>query len=304
MKFSAVIPVYKNHSLFLKNLKHNLKFLRGVEIVVVDDDPNSDLRERLKEFNVIYLKNEKNLGFSATVNRGVKKANGEIVLLLNTDVKILKLDFSLLEKQFIFEKDLFAVSFLQVDKGEKLGRNFLYWRRGFFHHTKVNNFFEGINSWAEGGACAIDKKKFIEIGGFLEELYSPFYWEDIDLSYRAWKAGYKIFFVPDFKVEHLHESTIGKYFKKDRVKAIAYRNSFLFIWTNLKDKNLLIEHLFSLPFALVKVSLKDPLFFKGFLSSLRYIPKVIEIRRRLGKIFRVSDKKILDLFKKELDQER
>ncbi|PJE58197.1 MAG: glycosyltransferase family 2 protein, partial [Candidatus Portnoybacteria bacterium CG10_big_fil_rev_8_21_14_0_10_36_7] len=45
------------------------------------------------------------------------------------------------------------------------------------------------------------------LNGF-DELYSPFYWEDIDLSYRAWKTGYTVLFDPQVLVEHHHETTI------------------------------------------------------------------------------------------------
>ena len=55
--------------------------------------------------------------------------------------------------------------------------------------------------WVNGGSGAFRKSIWEDLGGF-DELYNPFYWEDIDLSYRAKKAGYKIIYVPTAKVYH------------------------------------------------------------------------------------------------------
>ena len=60
---------------------------------------------------------------------------------------------------------------------------------------------------------------WLKLGG-MDTLYSPFYWEDIDLSYRAWKSGYQILYDPNIIVEHHHESTIAKYFDKKKVSDI------------------------------------------------------------------------------------
>ena len=42
-----------------------------------------------------------------------------------------------------------------------------------------------------GGSCAFDRRKFLELGGF-DELLRPFYLEDTDLGYLAWKRGWKV----------------------------------------------------------------------------------------------------------------
>ena len=39
-----------------------------------------------------------------------------------------------------------------------------------------------------GGSCAFDRQKLLELGGF-DPLFAPFYLEDTDLSYLAWKRG-------------------------------------------------------------------------------------------------------------------
>ena len=46
-----------------------------------------------------------------------------------------------------------------------------------------------------GGSCAFDRRKFLELGGF-DELLAPFYLEDTDLGYLAWKRGWKVLYQP------------------------------------------------------------------------------------------------------------
>lgn len=121
--------------------------------------------------------------------------------------------------------------------------------------------------------------------------YSPFYWEDIDLSYRAWKSGYVVLFDPSVTVIHHHESTIGTQFKKEYVRSIAYRNQFLFIWKNITDTKLILSHILMLPVNLMYYAIKGEFaFVKGFYLALSFLPR---IKRRTALM---SDKEVLQNF--------
>ncbi len=266
---SVIIPTYRNKDLFISNLKHNIPYLKNTEIIVVNDNPEISLKKDLSQFgNIILLENKKNLGFGKSVNKGVKRATQPYIMLLNNDV-LLK-DDSFLKAKFHFQnKKVFAIGFAQKEKdGSIVGKNRFFWRRGLFFHQKADYLNRGENGWAEGGACIIDKNKFEKLGGF-DSIYSPFYWEDIDLSYRARKAGYSILFDPNIIVEHYHESTIGKYFSRDFVKTIAFRNQFLFMWKNTTIKEKLTHFLF-LPFNICYYLLKGEFaFLKGFFQAIK-----------------------------------
>jgi len=294
---SVIIPVYKNINLFIKNLNHNLPFLKDCQIIIVNDDPQTSLKKELKSYkNIILIENKENLGFGRAVNCGVQKAKNQYLMLINSDVVLN--DTSYLTGLNHFKlKNVFAVSFAQKEKdGTIVGKNRVYWNRGFLNHQRATNLDLGINSWAEGGACLIDKKKFLALHGF-DPLYTPFYWEDIDLSYRAWKTGYKIIFDPRILIEHPHETTIGKYFTKPQIKTIAYRNQLIFIWKNLTDCRLICQHLFSLPGTILKSLLKfEFVFLFAFIKTLILLPKIIFRRLEQKKSFIVSDKTILKLF--------
>lgn len=297
MKLSVVIPTYKNTALLFHNLKHNLSFLKNCEVVIVNDDPSQSILQNLKHIDrtLKVVENKTNLGFGESVNKGVRQASSSYVMLLNSDV-VLR-DDSFYQAFLYFKKmpELFAVSFAQREKDASLvGKNRIFWNKGFFQHTKASNLDLGHNGWAEGGACIIDKKKFNYLKGF-DPLYYPFYWEDIDLSYRAWKQGYTVLFDPKIVVDHHHESTIGTYFTRSYIKTIAYRNQILFIWKNISDKTLVLSHVFFLlQYAIITLVKGEFAFIKGLLMAVRSIARIKKIKQPpLTK----TDHEILALFK-------
>lgn len=295
MNISVVIPVYKQTEQFLANLKVNSTFLKNVEIIVVNDDPTTSIATHLKEFDqVILIEHNENKGFGPTVNDGVKKAKGNFILLLNSDVLLQDNSYKKAIDAFT-DPSVFAVSFAQKEQnGEIVGKNRIYWKNGFILHSKAADLTSGINAWAEGGSCMIDKKKFEKLKGF-DDVYSPFYWEDIDLSYRAWKKGYTVQFDADIVVQHHHETTIGSLFKKKQIQQIAYRNQLLFHWKNITDTNLIFSFILHLHLFILKSIVKgNNTFLKGYIQALFKLPTAM--KGRFNNSFSESDNEILRKF--------
>ncbi|MGH9592510.1 MAG: glycosyltransferase, partial [Bryobacteraceae bacterium] len=94
-----------------------------------------------------------------------------------------------------------------------------------------------------GGSCAFDKRKFFELGGF-DPLLAPFYLEDTDLGYLAWKRGWKMLYQPASVVYHEHRGTIGKNFSESYIHSVLQRNFVLFTWKNMHDWRKLASHFF------------------------------------------------------------
>jgi len=295
---SIIIPTYMNKQ-FLSNTRMNIKFFSGCEVIIVNDNPKESLKNDLKEFkNIRLLENNSNLGFAQSINKGVRMATKKYVMLINDDV--LLLDDSFKKATYLFEKYplLFAVSFAQKEKDNSIvGKNILYWKRGLIFHAKAKNLKFGYSAWAEGGACLIDKNKFLQLGGF-DPIYAPFYWEDIDLCYQAWKKGFKILFDPKILVEHHHESTIGKYFSRKFIQTIAFRNQFIFVWKNISDLNLLLKHFLLLFYNLLYYSIvkRQSNFLRGFFQAVKDLPAIITRRKLTNKDRKERDKKILASF--------
>lgn len=303
MNISVIIPNYNGAKLLEKNLPKVLEavsfYKKGkAEIIIVDDASTDNSLDLVKDKNVVVLKNEKNLGFSSTVNKGVGKARGDIIVLLNTDVYPQENFLEPLLKRFE-DESVFAVGCLDksaeggkiVERGRGLGE----WKRGFLIHRRGE--VDKTNTlWVSGGSGAFRKSIWDKLGG-LNELYNPFYWEDIDLSYRALKSGYKIFFEPKSVVFHEHEKgSIKEKYTSSQIKAIAYRNQFIFVKENATDYDLKFKHLAWLLYHFIKALISgDKAFFIGYFKFLVLLPKVIKSSLNYQKLFIFSDKQVIEL---------
>lgn len=292
---SIIIPVYKNYEMFFQYLEVNKKYFDGCEVIIMNDYPQENISEQVKKIypKAIVINNEVNLGFAGNVNRGVLKSTRDFCFLMNSDVVLKNNTFLTALKHFEQDNSLFAVGFAQIEQNGKIvGANRAYFQNGLISHSalpsnQVTHNQLTINFWAEGGSSIFNKKKFIDLG-LLDEMFNPFYWEDIDLSYRAWKSGYKILYDPNIKVEHHHESTIGKYFDKSKILKTAFRNQLFFHWKNLTDKDLIIKHFINIP---------KFIFIPGFFDALVELPKILQERKKTIRLFVKTDKEILDIFK-------
>lgn len=285
LSISIIIPCWNSEALLKKNLPSVLAAAKkaGARVIVVDDhsqDSSVDYLESLKS-EITLLKNEKNLGFGETVNRGVSYAKSDLVSLLNTDVRPASNCFVNARKYFV-DKTVFAVGFNSNEGSMRVS-----WDRGLFHHFRGDN--TTISLWASGGQALFDRSKYLELGG-MDELYKPFYWEDTDLGYNAWKRGWKVLWGADCHCVHDHRvSVIGNNFEKDQVFKTAQRNQFLFIWKNISDRRLLLSHLFYLPLYLFKYP-------KTVFSALKLLPNALASRKKLSPYWKLSDQDILKLW--------
>ena len=235
---SVVIPNYNGLTLLPQVLPAVVAALQqcdiASEIIVVDDCSTDDSVELLKnDFPAIrVLRNEINSGFSVTANKGIFAAKYDWVLLLNSDVKLEPGYFAHLFKYTTEPNVLGVMGRIIGWDDEKIQDGAKY---PFFHGVKIKtsgNYLlkdeaamtNGLYSMYLSGANAfIHKKNFIDIGGF-NELFSPFYVEDFELSLRAWRLGYKCYFEYNAVCRHRTSATINSSGKRRSVKTIYNRN--------------------------------------------------------------------------------
>ena len=200
---SVIIPNFNGLNLFKTHLKNTVTFFNSVgitDIIIVDDASTDESTNYIAtQFpNITLIKNSSNQGFSVTCNAGAKEAKESILLFLNTDMLPRQLNPQLILEAFK-DPNLFAIS-PKIERKDNTGTIINeaittgFFKGGWFS-SEVNPDYESHNQaqsfpilWACGGACFIDKNKFNTLSGF-DTLYSPFYFEDLDLSYRAWKKG-------------------------------------------------------------------------------------------------------------------
>jgi len=149
--------------------------------------------------------------------------------------------------------------------------------------------------FAGGGAAMFNRQKFLELGGF-EPLLSPFYWEDVDLSYRAWKRGYVVLYEPRSLVRHQISSTIQN-FASHKVRSIQQRNRLIYHWINLHDKALLASHILWVTLLAATAPLRlQPEFVSAVLAALKLLTRIRERRREERARAQRSDREVYELF--------
>lgn len=265
---STVIPIYKNTGKFLALFKHNFPLLKNTQLIIVNDSPTEKPEPQILKIapQALVINNPKNLGFAKSMNIGVKKAQGDYLLFLNSDVKLLDNKFNQAIAEFKNNPRLFALTFAQIEaNGHLTGANQGSFYQGLFQHQERTSQSVSLNLWPEGGSSLLRKKYFLKLKGFDED-YSPFYWEDVDLGFRAQKKGWQTWFYPKIKVKHQHQTTIGQYYSQTKIKTIAFRNQLLFIWKNLSFGQQ-FQHWCLLPLILLK-NRNKPEYFNGFRQAL------------------------------------
>lgn len=317
MKISIVIPNYNGEDLLRQNMpfvydamSFYLKKYTGnnVEVIYADDGSQDKSSDIIEEFikkntasNIEYkiLKNKLNKGFSSTVNKGVQEATGEIVVLLNTDV-IPQQDFiAPLIESFDNEK-VFAVGCLDKSKenGKIIlrGRGLGKWDKGFLVHSR-GEATETNTLWVSGGSGAFKRSTWNILGG-MEILYDPFYYEDIDLSYRALKSGYRILFNPKSIVIHEHgKGSVVNTKRSEEIQAVVYRNQFLFVWLNATDITLIFSHIFWLPYHfIIALKTRNTAFLKGFFHAFILLPNIIKSNLKRRVFYKMTDAEVIGEF--------
>ncbi len=105
------------------------------------------------------------------------------------------------------------------------------------------------------GFGAFSREKFLKLGGY-DRRYLPGIMEDVDLSWRARQAGYKLLYEPRAVVYHIGQASFKKVFGENETSVIAHRNTFFFMWKNFRAPQFWFEHLFFLPLRLMAALLR------------------------------------------------
>lgn len=288
MKTAVIIPNWNGRRLLSKSLPAVLR-VGSDEIIIVDDASSDDsvsfIRKRYPEVKLIL--NKKNLGFAATVNRGVQAAHADVVFLFNSDVYPHK-DILKYVLPHFRNREVFGVSFNEGKFG---------WVKpkiedGFLNHSPGEDIRRAHQTfWVSGGSGAFRKSMWNKLGG-MDEIFTPFYWEDVDLSFRALRMGWKLVWEPRAKVNHQHEATINTaYFSQKYLVRIKERNHLIFQWKNLSVSWLLVKHLPSLLYRARK-----PGYFLVVLMALSKLPQIILRRMEDFGKYKFTDEEVIQKF--------
>ena len=252
---SVVIPNWNGRDLLGKYLPSVVAAMAGNpgnEIIVVDngstDGSAAFIRERFPEVKLLAL--DRNLGFGGGSNAGFRAASNDVVVLINSDMRVAP-DFLAPLLEGFRDDDVFAVA-CQIffadpaRRREETGLSEAHWRDGTLRvGHRIDEAITGLFPcfYGGGGSTAFDRQRFLEIGGF-DALLKPFYLEDTDVGYMAWKRGWKVMYQPASRVWHEHRGTIGKHYSREYVDSVYKKNFALFVWKNVHDWRKLSSHFF------------------------------------------------------------
>lgn len=243
MKISVIVTNFNGQKLLKKFLPVVFENSPEADEIIVTDDASKDgsikyldsLRSKYPKLKII--RHRKNIGFVANSNQAVKATSGDLVVLLNNDINP---QFNYIKNclKHFQDSTIFGVGFAEI--GNENWAH-LFWKEGYVQYNQgipVNETH--ITGWLSGGSSIIRKEYFLKLGGF-DTIYKPFYTEDVDLGYRAWKSGYKLIWEPKARVYHQHESTISK-FPKRFTDYVKERNRLLVVLRNITDPKMLLEN--------------------------------------------------------------
>lgn len=289
MKISVIITSYNTLSLIQKSLPVIIQSSPQADEFIFIDDASTDgsaqyaqsLTKQYPRLKVI--SQSENHGFSYTSNTAVKAATGDLVVLLNSD---------------IFPEDGYLIPALKhfsdplvfgVGLCEKGRRNYarIYWQDGYLQHEPQTSDQTHISAWISGGSSIVRRDLFLTLGGF-DEIYSPFYFEDLDLGIRVWKSGLKLLWEPKAIVVHNHGTSTSK-LPKRFVSYVKERNHLLTVIRNITDPKLIFQNKLAQIFRV----LTGPNYIKIILAAHRQLKKYPQ-PVHLNKL---TDLEVLNIFK-------
>jgi GT2 family glycosyltransferase len=249
LSLSVVVPTHDTRELTLRCVETLVAAgVPDLQIVVVDDGSTDGTAEALAAaysnrdgFEVLRLSPPG--GFTRAANRGLERARGDVLLLLNSDTEVAPGAFAPLLAAFAAASRLGAAGAAlhypdgspQWSGGREPSLLWLFalasglppllarlprWRR----MKPVGAPAETVD-WVTGAALALRRQAWDEAGP-MDEGYR-FYGQDLDLCLRLRQAGWKVELVPGFRVLHHHGATIS------RDPAASARQHLELLWTDL-----------------------------------------------------------------------
>jgi GT2 family glycosyltransferase len=218
----------------------------GLELVVVDQGSTDGTREWLEEFipaagkrgiRVRTVLNDHNVGACTGRNQGIAVAEGRLLAFLDNDVVVADAGWlGALAGRLEAEADVGVVTakllypvppYLIQYAGSAVtptGR-IVYVGRGEARDDP--RFNEERDLQCTISACIVVKREVIDLVGGFDEAFNPVQFEDLDLSYRAREAGYRVVYYP--KVEAFHYENVTTDGSPDvNFKYVTIKNGMLF----------------------------------------------------------------------------
>lgn len=231
MRFSIVIPsVESMHSAFDTCLPTFFEHHgTGHEVILVDDGSDAETRDEValqcRQIGVEFLWNEKNTGFAGTANRGIRAASGDVVVLVNSDVRFTGRVLDAMSRAFERSASIGVVGgLLLYPDGTVQHGGIARDGRCFVHRGYREAFGAAGEARSSGyvigctGALLALRREAIDQIGLLDESLSLAH-EDVEYCLRTWAGGWKVYYSSEVLAIHEEGATRGANLREKLVRS-------------------------------------------------------------------------------------
>lgn len=305
---SVVIPNYNGTSLLKVTLPTVLDALEFSQLpyeIIVSDDCSTDDSVDYLQNNFPYIKlikNKQNKGFSPTINQGIFAAVYDIILLLNSDVKLTTRYFESLLVYFN-DPETFGVMGRIVGWNDEIIQDAAKYPKfegakiktsGNYYYADAKSTDRLFSMYLSGANALVSREKIVALGGF-DELYAPFYVEDFDLSLRAWRLGWKCFYEHNAICRHQVSVSIKAKSKKNFINYIYYRNKMYLHAMHLSGSILFWWYIQLIPEMLIRLFTFRFYYFKSLLSFFTNRNQMLISKNKLAALSKKENRKLLSV---------
>jgi len=244
---SVVIPNYNGRHLLEENLPFLFDALKNTKLpfeIIISDDCSTDdsidyLKSNYPSINIVSTSD--NSGFSTACNNGIAVAKYSYTCIVNSDVTF-NSDYFQNSIKYLGNSSLFAIKGDIINYREcyddifDINRDIVvYFKHGHILFKNADKFESDKYDYKTVllGCCFICRTDLLKDFGGFDEMFSPYYREDLDLAMTAIKSGYAVKYIPDCMVYHKIGSTIGTTQPPVKKQLVAKRNKFLLTWKHL-----------------------------------------------------------------------
>lgn len=281
---SVVIPNWNGRGHLSKCLPALLSALDNYgapcEVIVVDNGSvDGSVQFALATSPIVRtIALDENRGFSTACNIGAASAEAERILFLNNDT-VPDIGFLRpLVERLDSDPLVFAVGSRLLFEGTgqvNFDRHQLAFVRGF---PRLDQNISGAalpSAYASGACSLVRYSMFEDLGGFDD----MFYYEDVDLCYRAWKRGWYTLVEPESRVLHVDRGTSTSLYSAPEILAIMKTAQIRFMWKNATDRWVLSQHLAWLPiWLLLSPFIRRRYLFRCVLANLLDLKSILALR--------------------------
>ncbi len=252
MKVSIIVVNWNTRDLLKQCLESVIEQTQiSHEIFVVDNaSPDDSADMVLENFPTVHIiANRDNRGFAAANNQAMPLAQGDYILLLNPDTKVLD---RAIDKMVAYLDDAAEVGavtskLLNGDGSlQKNVRNFYSFWTTLLENRIIPNLFPNSKflakrlvafwdhqsrreiDWARGAVMLVRRSVIGQIGMLDEQFY--IYGEEVDWCWRIKKAGWKIVYLPEAQIIHFGKAASSQ--RKIEMFIQNYKSAFIFLKKN------------------------------------------------------------------------